>query len=217
MQPYRVFEPPAAAGQRGERREQRAATRPSADCPQRRRRRSWRRKKTHLGPRSAARRGPGAASAAGRSSRAIAAALALPCVVPQPAVGQNLRDFGWVKLQMCCVRFSCHVRLSPETARSLALWRASQATLGAGRRPASGFGRRPPIWGAPQPSATAATCRQATLCTGANLERCRSRRRSRLRRAELRVRWNPPRCPPSASASPRGRAASACASRSKES
>ncbi len=48
--------------------------------------------KTHLGPRSAARRAPGAASAAGHSSRPMPGALALPlCTVSvQPFVGQNL-------------------------------------------------------------------------------------------------------------------------------
>jgi hypothetical protein len=67
-----------AAGQRGERREQRAATRPSADCLRSGAEGGAGEERTHLGPRSAARRAPGAASAAGRSSRAMPGALALP-------------------------------------------------------------------------------------------------------------------------------------------
>jgi len=143
-----------AAGQRGERREQRAATRPSADCLRSGAEGGAGEERTHLGPRSAARRAPGAASAAGRSSRAMPGALALPlCSLAAVCRAKPLSGGVFLPPHGIFV-------LSRDDLAQAALRLAGASTLRAGRRPRECFGRRPPIWGAPWPVAIAATRRQ---------------------------------------------------------
>ena len=70
-----------------------------------------------------------------------------PVLSPSPLSGKTFVT-SWIKLQMCCVRFSCHVRLSPETARSLALWRLA-GYIGCGAAAREWFRASAPHLGSP--------------------------------------------------------------------
>ena len=127
-----------AAGQRGERREQRAATRPSADCLRSGAEGGAGEERTHLGPRSAARRAPGAASAAGRSSRAMPGALALPlCSLAAVCRAKPLSGGVFLPPHGIFV-------LSRDDLAQAALRLAGASTLRAGRRPRECSGVGPP-------------------------------------------------------------------------
>ena len=127
-----------AAGQRGERREQRAATRPSADCLRSGAEGGAGEERTHLGPRSAARRAPGAASAAGRSSRAMPGALALP-LCSLAAVCRAKPSTVELDNQRNAIQARQRPRRAEAQPRS-----ASSGTLCAGRRPRECSGVGPP-------------------------------------------------------------------------